>query len=215
MFILLTARSLRQEGDIRSGPPAQPIGAASAKWHTPRVPKSRSDRRHLRVNRALPSGRGVTGDAADSGSAGRTSAANATPAPEPDRRDARCWPRARVSGCRARGSGLRRIHPLMVGRLLPSIHQRPPIEQRERDGNDEQHDLIDGAGNRCEPQCCKPSKRFGDALVGCGQLHRAKGLLDEGNRACHAWESRRPVVGRRTAQTAERHVNPRRRSRHQ
>src|SRR5215204_2930788 len=59
--------------------------------------------------------------------------------------------------------------PLLGGvgetRTSPRVRQRPPIEQRERDGNDQEKRFVERAWDRCQPQRSKPTQRSWDALV--------------------------------------------------
>src|SRR5215207_11297771 len=85
--------------------------------------------------------------------------------------------------------------PLLGGvgetRTSPRVRQRRPIEQRERDGNDQEKRFVERARDRCQPQRGKPTQRSWDALVCRGDPDRADRAPEEVAGASHA-----PSLGR-------------------
>ena len=74
-------------------------------------------------------------------------------------------------------------------RTSPRVRQRPSIEQREGDGDDQEQRFVERAWDRCQPQRSEPTQRSWDALVRRGDPDSADGAHDEGADPSHARES--------------------------
>jgi hypothetical protein len=69
--------------------------------------------------------------------------------------------------------------------LVPRLDQRRPIEETERNGDHEEHNLVDRAGDRCQPERGEPAEWPGDARVGRGDSDRSKSALEEFDPTAH------------------------------
>src|SRR5262249_44417273 len=76
------------------------------------------------------------------------------------------------------GRRARRTRPLPAA-ATPRFGKRFPIEQPERDGRDEQHDLVERPGHREQAERHEPAQRLRDAVVTSRIADGAKEALEE------------------------------------